>query len=785
MSRGLVLNHGGVGEWNPYVLFGINYVGREAFYNPIRVPRLVGLLFPDDKTGFIVLTMLFLWLMGIFMYLFLRKIDIKHECALIGGCIYMLAPKWVSEAYHGPYFVFGLALLPLIMLHIYQMYKSKFKKFHQYILLSVLVALMYLCIGAAFLNLYSYLFIPFFFYLYFLYHKENKIKLMESLPKLFFYLMIVMVIFFLLIAYIFLPFLQNYFYAQRSFYGEPTGWSLSYYFGLIFPWVSRFYTHGIYDLEYENKFATNMYLYFGILAVPIFINVFSNRIWNKITVFFTILPIVFLVGWSSFFVKYLPLLPTFERMTKGESSEARVHTLMIFSLAVVTSFVFQQITENKIKPPQKYLKYLNLTLIGIYAAALLVFLAGTIITNSSLKNIFWGHVSNRVHIFVYYYFCATAGIFMAMFLVRIAILWVYHRQLYMKKRGLMILLFFMVIDFLLVFKIWYPFTNLKERYSDQIVQNKFISEQTQPLDRIGAFQYQIGDYLPEKKVFFEHKQDISNDALLEGIGKIYYKGQIRPIYDPALSYFPLLKNRSFYGYHESLMPDYFWDFDLAMNKGNPRYWRQSFIGLWDPYSKLLDVAGIKYVYWFERLYDPRLTQVGQYGNSSFIYRNEKALPRAYIVDKVEYFNDRGALLHRMAEDSFVSSDAVATEDPELNEMMQGKSQKVNNAKSVQIDKYSANDIIIKAKADSQSILVFNDMYYPNWTATVDQKSVKIFRVNCLFRGIVLPPGESLVEMKYYNQYFHIGLMLSLLGWCGVLFYFLVRFLRKQSGVTHG
>ena len=55
---------------------------------------------------------------------------------------------------------------------------------------------------------------------------------------------------------------------------------------------------------------------------------------------------------------------------------------------------------------------------------------------------------------------------------------------------------------------------------------------------------------------------------------------------------------------------------------------------------------------------------------------------------------------------------------------------------------------ITATSNSPGILVLNDSWHPNWSVTVDGAPGYIGRVDEAFRGVVLPAGRHVVEMRY-------------------------------------
>jgi len=404
-------------------------------------------------------------------------------------------------------------------------------------------------------------------------------------------------------------------------------------------------------------------------------------------------------------------------------------------------------------------------------------IGGILIYNTGLKSIFWYKVSNSHHMLIYYYFLYGAPIFLAMFLIRAAIIWMYHRRYFVQTWGSVLLLVLVIADFQLCLRTWYPFTDMDDRYRADLSQNSFVRNKTEPLDRLGAPIYQA--YGPSRDQWQEFLRAPAEQAPAKLLGKfarLYYKGYVKPLYEPAFSWYPLTVGRSFFNFHESVMPDYFWDFDRALNTNNPRYSRQSWVGSWDPTSRLADVAGIKYIFWDDEIKDERLIEVEKYDNGKGlgrIYLNPLAVPRAYIVNKVEIFEDRGRLLSRMAERGFNPREVATTEDTQLFQLLRSGNKAGQNSSTVSIDAYMPDRVKLTVETQEQALLVLNDFYYPNWTATLNGQPTPIYRVNCLFRGIVLPGGLSQVDFRYYDWYAHIGWIASLGSWMLVVSYLVI------------
>jgi hypothetical protein len=104
-----------------------------------------------------------------------------------------------------------------------------------------------------------------------------------------------------------------------------------------------------------------------------------------------------------------------------------------------------------------------------------------------------------------------------------------------------------------------------------------------------------------------------------------------------------------------------------------------------------------------------------------------------------------------------------------------------NVGSVVYKAYAPKHIQLSAKAPQPSILLLNDRFDPNWKVTVDGKPEQLLRCNYIMRGVVVPPGEHLVEFNFQPPI--NGLYVSLATWAAGLLlggYMLVTSRRKKA-----
>lgn len=155
-----------------------------------------------------------------------------------------------------------------------------------------------------------------------------------------------------------------------------------------------------------------------------------------------------------------------------------------------------------------------------------------------------------------------------------------------------------------------------------------------------------------------------------------------------------------------------------------------------------------------------------------IYGVKNCLPRLYLTQNWKLKNDRMQIIQEILNSDKSGFDpskaalvhkSLSTRDEEL--LQPGSPQLEANSSITPIGKYMAsNDHIgVKLSAKQNSLLVLNDTFYPGWKAYVDDKAVRIFRVNALSRGVFLRAGTHTIEFFYRPDSLNYGLAACLLG----------------------
>jgi uncharacterized membrane protein YfhO len=156
-------------------------------------------------------------------------------------------------------------------------------------------------------------------------------------------------------------------------------------------------------------------------------------------------------------------------------------------------------------------------------------------------------------------------------------------------------------------------------------------------------------------------------------------------------------------------------------------------------SSFTDLIGAKYLLSLDEVKSLKWTYLLNIGQTR-VYQNKFSFPRAFLVGNVIKVSSDNEVLSSLISEKDLLHTAYAI-DTALS------SSAVTENDSAQIDSYEENRVVIKVNAVDLRMLVFTDVYYPTWKVYVDGKESKLYKVNYLFRGVLLEKGRHSIEFK--------------------------------------
>jgi hypothetical protein len=154
------------------------------------------------------------------------------------------------------------------------------------------------------------------------------------------------------------------------------------------------------------------------------------------------------------------------------------------------------------------------------------------------------------------------------------------------------------------------------------------------------------------------------------------------------------------------------------------------------------------------------------GDDYWALSNPRALPRAFVPQRVEFVPSAKERLGKLAAPDFDPRAVAYVEAPVA----------LPGEPRGQVDIASENPtrIELRAHLEAAGLVVLADNFDAGWRAFREDKEIPILRVNHALRGMLAPAGDSRIELRYWPAGFDWGFRLAacgllvLLAWSGAL-----------------
>ena len=134
-------------------------------------------------------------------------------------------------------------------------------------------------------------------------------------------------------------------------------------------------------------------------------------------------------------------------------------------------------------------------------------------------------------------------------------------------------------------------------------------------------------------------------------------------------------------------------------------------------------------------------------NQTLPMQNPYAMGNAWMVDKVTYVATANEEIDGVGKVD-LRHEAVA--DKRFEETL-GASIAQDSTSAVTLLSYEPNRLKYEVNSEKGGVVVFSEIYYPGWTATVDGKEVELGRVNYILRALRVEGGNHQVELAFFPR----------------------------------
>ncbi|MDM8542431.1 YfhO family protein [Desulfococcaceae bacterium HSG9] len=185
-------------------------------------------------------------------------------------------------------------------------------------------------------------------------------------------------------------------------------------------------------------------------------------------------------------------------------------------------------------------------------------------------------------------------------------------------------------------------------------------------------------------------------------------------------------------------------------------------------SPLFDIINTKYI-----LIAPNISlQIPNfnliYNNEIKIYENQNAFPRFFFTPSYQLCENRKDAYQTIAQYQIADfREKVILESPPPLEFLPDGMKTGKNAK-IKLIKYEPNSVKVEIITDHSGFLIMSDSYHPGWNAEIDGKETKVLRANYIMRAVPVKAGKHVISFTYFPKMQVIGIFMTVIGWLALL-----------------
>ena len=204
-----------------------------------------------------------------------------------------------------------------------------------------------------------------------------------------------------------------------------------------------------------------------------------------------------------------------------------------------------------------------------------------------------------------------------------------------------------------------------------------------------------------------------------------------PMEDGTTSYF----HQSIGGYHAAKMGRYNELFDYQIAKNN---------------MEILNMLNTKYLI------------VSDKNGQERVQLNPDANGNVWFVDEVKKVNSANAEMQAL--DSLKTKKEAVIDVSKLDNQIDFTVEKDSTA-SINLTENKVTYLKYDSKTTTNQFAVFSEIYYgKGWNAYINNKLTPHYRVNYVLRGMMIPPGENMIEFKFEPKVIQKGSIISFVSY---------------------
>ena len=165
------------------------------------------------------------------------------------------------------------------------------------------------------------------------------------------------------------------------------------------------------------------------------------------------------------------------------------------------------------------------------------------------------------------------------------------------------------------------------------------------------------------------------------------------------------------------------------------------------------------------------------GGQTVPLENPYTYGNAWFVDKVHYVDNANEELELTGKLP-LRHEAVA--DKKFQEQL-GNAVEQDTLSVVRLTAYEPNQLTYEVESGKGGVVVFSEVYYPGWTATIDGEEHELGRVDYVLRALQVKPGKHEVVLSFFPKSIDRTETIAYVAY-GVLLLILIGGIVRTSGV---
>ena len=138
--------------------------------------------------------------------------------------------------------------------------------------------------------------------------------------------------------------------------------------------------------------------------------------------------------------------------------------------------------------------------------------------------------------------------------------------------------------------------------------------------------------------------------------------------------------------------------------------------------------------------------------------NREALGAAWFADSVKWVNSANEEILALNEVDIKTTAVIRSEAKNGFPLFSNNS--VDSVASIILTNYEPDKVNYTISAPEDKLVVFSEIYYPDWKVFIDGNESKLYSANYVLRALVVPKGEHKIEFTFHPELFYTSKKIS-------------------------